>query len=140
MKLYARLGVREYCIFDPLRDYLIPQIRLYRLSQGEYLPVTGEPLHLTTVGLDLEIAENVLRLRVPGSETYLPTIKDEEARADAEKARADEERRRDGQGGETGSKARTIGYRLGVKTVFAHLEDSLWILANMTSMWLGGPS
>ena len=88
-KLYARLGVREYCIFDPLRDYLIPQIRLYRLSKGEYLPVTGKPLHLTTVGLDLEIADNVLRLRVPGSETYLPTIKDEEARADAEKARAD---------------------------------------------------
>jgi len=96
-KLYARLGVREYCIFDPLRDYLpcsAPQIRLYRLSKRGYLPVTGKPLHLETIGLDLEIAENILRLRVPGAENYLPTTREEKARADEATARAAEEKAR----------------------------------------------
>jgi len=35
-RLYARLGVREYFLFDPTQDYLDPPLRGYRLAADEY--------------------------------------------------------------------------------------------------------
>lgn len=42
--LYEELGVREYFLFDPLREYLKPPLQGFRLEQGYYVPVTPTPL------------------------------------------------------------------------------------------------
>ena len=40
--LYARLGVREYFIFDPMREYVSSRMLGFRLREGEYEAVTPE--------------------------------------------------------------------------------------------------
>jgi hypothetical protein len=40
---YARLGVEEYFLFDPLGDYLQPRFQGLRLVRGEYRPIRPEP-------------------------------------------------------------------------------------------------
>lgn len=41
MRLYAKLGVREYFIYDPTSDYLDPPLIAYELVDGHgYLPMT----------------------------------------------------------------------------------------------------
>ncbi len=37
--LYARLGVKEYFLFDPLGEYLDPPLQGYRLADGDYEPI-----------------------------------------------------------------------------------------------------
>lgn len=37
--LYARLGVQEYFLHDPLGEYLKPALQGYRLAGGEYRPI-----------------------------------------------------------------------------------------------------
>jgi Uma2 family endonuclease len=37
--LCAALGVREYILYDPEREYLNPPLQVYRLVEGEYEPV-----------------------------------------------------------------------------------------------------
>ncbi len=39
MRLYARLGVREYFLFDPERDFFEPALRGYRLIGSRYMPL-----------------------------------------------------------------------------------------------------
>ena len=36
---YARIGVREYFLYDPLAEYLRPPLQGFRLEPGEYHPV-----------------------------------------------------------------------------------------------------
>lgn len=71
--LYASFGVKEYCIFDPLKEYLEPRLRLYRLAGDDYVPVTGNPLQLETLGLQLRVVEDTLRLFNPLTASLLPT-------------------------------------------------------------------
>lgn len=40
--LYARLGVQEYFLFDPLEEYLHPPLQGYRLVEGVYIPISPE--------------------------------------------------------------------------------------------------
>jgi len=40
---YARLGVEDYFLFDPLGDYLRPRFRGLRLIESEYQPIRPEP-------------------------------------------------------------------------------------------------
>ncbi|MBM3463678.1 MAG: Uma2 family endonuclease [Armatimonadetes bacterium] len=84
--LYAALGVREYVIFDPLRDYLEPQLKMYRLEQGEYVPVIGEPLQSTVLNLDLKIMESRLRLVDRRTGELLSTREETRMRAQRETA------------------------------------------------------
>jgi Uma2 family endonuclease len=37
--LYARLGVKEYFLFDPLGEYLDPPLQGYRLADDDYEPI-----------------------------------------------------------------------------------------------------
>lgn len=93
--LYCLLGVQEYVIFDPLREYLQPSLRLYRRSGEEYLPVAGHALQ--TVGLNMELLDSQLRLRVAATGELLPTVRElgERARrAEQESRRAEQESRR----------------------------------------------
>ncbi len=41
-ELYARLGVKEYFLFDPTQDYLDPSLQGYRLDGRSYLPIAME--------------------------------------------------------------------------------------------------
>lgn len=86
--LYALMGVRDYFIFDPLREYLNPGLRAYRLEGEEYLPVVGESISSSALGLVLRIVDNRLRLFDPVSGAMLPTrLETELARREAEEAR-----------------------------------------------------
>ena len=38
---YERMGVREYCVFDPKGDMHRPRLQLYRLEGGVYKRVSG---------------------------------------------------------------------------------------------------
>lgn len=94
--LYSFLGVQEYFIFDPLREYLQPQLKGYRLQQGEYLPMIGEPIHSDVLDLDLKIVEGRLRIHNPRTGRLLPTREESEQRAQVaehalEKERAERE-------------------------------------------------
>ena len=95
--LYAFLGIKEYVIFDPLKEYLEPRLKLYRLAGGEYVPVAGR-LTLETVGLVLEVVEEKLRLRDTVTGELLPTAveraddAEELVRKAREEARLDRER------------------------------------------------
>lgn len=38
-RLYERLGVREYWLYDPVGDYLAPRLQGFRLAAGRYAPI-----------------------------------------------------------------------------------------------------
>lgn len=63
--IYAMLGVRGYCLYDPLGEYLRPPLQGYRLQEGEYqrLP-SGDEGRLTSQPLGLELRLEDGRLRV----------------------------------------------------------------------------
>ena len=101
--LCARLGVREYFLFDPEDDYLDPPLQGHRLEDGEYRRIAPEPdgaLRSDVLGLLLraERLPDRLRLRSIDAATgeALLRIDEEprarmtaEARADAANARAE---------------------------------------------------
>lgn len=95
--LYALIGVKEICLFDPREEYLKPRLRLYRLQGEDYVPVVGNPLRLETLGLELRVEDNALRLYDPEKRELLPTRADTSAlaaQAEAEKERAEAEKGR----------------------------------------------
>ncbi len=88
-----RLRVKEYFLFDPLGDYLTPQLKGYRLNRGKYgaiVPVGGR-LPSNVLDLHLEPHGRALRLWNPAAGTWLPTPQDRAARAEEGAARAQEE-------------------------------------------------
>jgi hypothetical protein len=94
--LYARLGVKEYFLLDPTRDYLDPPLRGYRLVGDQYEPLaadTEERLVSEELGLRLQAEHgHLLFFRLDTGERLLTT---EEARyAEAEARRAEAEARR----------------------------------------------
>jgi len=89
-RLYGEMGVQEYFIFDPLRDYLQPGLQGYRFAGGEWVPIHGSRMHSEMLGLDLRIHHNELRLFDPRSKNFLPT--DAELKAQAQRKAAQEQR------------------------------------------------
>src|ERR1700749_2366083 len=64
--IYERLGVEEYFLFDPLGEYLRPQLQGFRLIEGRYEPMQPEAsgaLLSRTAGLRLLPEGDRLRLR-----------------------------------------------------------------------------
>jgi len=95
-QLYARLGVREYFIFDPEYDYLYETLLAFRLEDGIYEPiaVTDGRVRSEALGLEPVDTGTTLRLFNPETGQFLPTRAEiEAARAQAEAERADAERR-----------------------------------------------
>ena len=89
---YAEMGVPEYGIFDPKGDMHRPRLQLFRLEGGVYKPVSGRSgpdgsLAVTseTLGLELRLEEDDLRLWDPEVQEFL-------ADQCAERARYEEER------------------------------------------------
>ncbi|HEX9438346.1 MAG TPA: Uma2 family endonuclease [Roseiflexaceae bacterium] len=92
--LYARLGVREYFLFDPYGEYLDPRLQGYRLVNGAYQPMQGYPLNSSVLGLELREEENAVRLYNPLTGERLPTAAEAElARRAAEAGRKAAEER-----------------------------------------------
>jgi hypothetical protein len=89
-RLYARLGVREYYIFDPEYDYLDPALVAYRLSKrGELAKVKVKHRRVLSEALGLELVDTgqTLRLFNPATGQFLPT------RAEIEAIQLETERR-----------------------------------------------
>jgi Uma2 family endonuclease len=62
---YRRLGVEELVLFDPLGDYLAPQLQGYRLDNGAYRPIKSDPagsLFSGTTDLFIRVEGSKLRL------------------------------------------------------------------------------
>lgn len=86
--LYARLGVREYFLFDPLEEYLRPPLQGYRLAGDDFAPIApGSRGALDSVELGLTLVRDGSRLRLfdtgSGAE-----VMDDARRADDAEARA----------------------------------------------------
>jgi Uma2 family endonuclease len=80
-RLYARLGVQEYYIFDPEYDYLDPALAAYRLKHGELVKVkikNGCVLS-RVLGLELIDTGKTLRFFNPDTRQFLPTRSEVEA-------------------------------------------------------------
>lgn len=87
---YERLGVREYVMFDPLGEYLVPRLQLYRLIDGRYVSAgAGDVAHSDVLDLDVVVEGATARLRRPDG-TFVLRPAEERARADAIQAHADE--------------------------------------------------
>lgn len=84
-KLYESLGVEEYFIFDPLEEYLDPQLMGFRLEGWGYRSVEQDPLVSRVLGLELQVEGELLRLVDPETgEKLLTPLEVQEARRQAE--------------------------------------------------------
>ena len=104
-RLYARLGVREYFLFDPAGDEMPTLLQGYRLRWGRYEPLAARgPLEVRSevLGLDLGVdGERHLRMRDARTGENLPSAEESEAgrrsaeaRAERAEAQAEREARR----------------------------------------------
>jgi Uma2 family endonuclease len=62
--LYEQLGVKEYFLFDPHQEYLVPQLQGYRLTPAGYRRIeagTGGELISVELGLRLSLADGQLQ-------------------------------------------------------------------------------
>ena len=76
--IYERIGVREYCVFDPQGGLHWPRLQLFRLEGGVYERVSMRddrdgPLAVTseTLCLELRFEDDRLRLWDPETQEYL---------------------------------------------------------------------
>ena len=90
-ELYARLGVAEYFLFDPLDEYLRPPFQGYRLEQDRYValrPAEDGSLWSAVLGLALHVRGERLRLFDPEGQRWLPLPEEEQAARQEAEARA----------------------------------------------------
>ncbi|HEX7181583.1 MAG TPA: Uma2 family endonuclease [Thermoanaerobaculia bacterium] len=87
--LYERLGVAEYFLFDPLGEYLKPQLQGFRLVGRRYRPMSPGPdgsLVSTTTGVEFHHDGSLLRLTdIATGEPFLRDEEETAARRQAEK-------------------------------------------------------
>lgn len=78
-QLYARLGVKEYFIFDPEYDYLPEPLLAFRLEDGLYEKIEVRDGRVLSQALGLEVVNTgeTLRLFDPASGQFLPTREEE---------------------------------------------------------------
>lgn len=74
--VYARIGVEEYFLFDPIGEYLHPRLQGFRLVKGAYVPMAvkqADRLSSDELGLDLVADAHLLRVVDPATGERLPT-------------------------------------------------------------------
>lgn len=74
--VYARLGVKEYFLFDPIGEYLRPRLQGFRLVKGVYAPMKSrraDRLSSRELGLDFATEPHLLRVVDPKAGSRLPT-------------------------------------------------------------------
>jgi Uma2 family endonuclease len=102
--LYARLGVSEYFLFDPLGDYLTPPLHGYRLDAGSYTQIAPDAdQSIVSLELGARLIAEPPTVRLVDLATDRPILtglelsdesREQKQRADEEKLRADEEKLR----------------------------------------------
>lgn len=97
--LYEELGVQEYFQFDPLKDYLKPQLQGYFLEGQQYQPIEPEftregDLQLKSGVLNLYLRNEGDDLRFYELETGVKLLTLEEAEEELARLRADYEKLR----------------------------------------------
>ena len=88
---YARLGVEDYFLFDPLGDYLTPRFQGFRLIRDEYKPIRPEAdgsLVSRTLGLTFMPQGTTLRMTDVKTGRQLLGYAEWKERAQAAEARA----------------------------------------------------
>ena len=72
--VYARLGVKEYFLFDPRSEYLTPRLQGYRLVDGAYERMSAvESIDRTltmrsrVLGLELRVRDDTMRFHDPAT-------------------------------------------------------------------------
>ena len=92
-RVYEALGVREYWLFDPTGDYLVPPLQGLRLVADDYvrLPSRISPdgslsSRSEVLGLDLRAADGRLRLHDPATGQDLPSSEELEDRLEQQTA------------------------------------------------------
>ncbi len=98
--LYARLGIREYFLFDPLHEYLENQVIGFRLNGDEYTrlePDATGVLVSEELGLLVTVEGHILRLTNPKTGEPVPDYVETLAMAEQERQRAEQEAQRAGQ-------------------------------------------
>lgn len=93
-RLYERLGVREYVLFDAAAEHLRPPLRGFRLTDGRYESIdwdADDRLRSEELGLGMK-AEGAM-LRLFDGTTGAPILTRAE-RAEQERQRAEQERQR----------------------------------------------
>jgi Uma2 family endonuclease len=94
-KLYCRLGVKEYFLFDPTQDYLEPPLQGYRLDGDRYLRIAADArgrLVSKELGLRLQAEKGQLMLyRIDTGERLL-TEREARRAAEAERLAAEQAR------------------------------------------------
>jgi len=73
--LYEELGVGEYFLFDPLREYLRPPLQGFRLVDDYYVPVIPEQLDNGEWQTSSEVLELILRTEGSSLRLYDPEQK-----------------------------------------------------------------
>lgn len=97
-RIYARLGIPAYFLFDPTGDYLKPPLCGYRLQEGQYVPIEPDDtgaLLCEQLGVTLRLEGGGLRfydthsgqpLRTPFEAEHAARLVAEAARETAELA------------------------------------------------------
>ena len=96
LQVYARIGVKEYFLYDPTSDYLQPPLQGYRLRQGDYMKIVPDDVNaLRSEQLDIKIrleqGELVMIDEATG-QTLLSEAETERAARKAERAARNAER------------------------------------------------
>jgi Uma2 family endonuclease len=90
--LYARLGVTEYFLFDPLAEHLRPGFQGYRLVASNYEPLAPAPDGaLCSLELGCLLRPEGTRLRAIDAQTGAPIPSMDEAVAEARRQKAESE-------------------------------------------------
>lgn len=91
-----KLKVREYFLFDPRHEYLVPPLRGYRLTEEGYRPIQpfASRLPSEVLGLHLERDGRHLRLYDPLTGRWIPTRKEANEQYELDAIRLQAERQR----------------------------------------------
>ena len=91
MKLYAKIGISEYFLYDAERCYLPSSLMAFRLVDGEYVEIPQRPdggFFSETLGLTFHLLDDSFGIHDPDTEKWLQSAEEraEEADERAEKA------------------------------------------------------
>ena len=96
-RTYVTLGVREYFLFDPLREYLKNRLLGFRLQEDEYeaiVPDAEGRLFSEELGVWLSPANEILRVIDPQTGQVVPSLEEAMFQAAQEAQRAEQEAQR----------------------------------------------
>jgi len=91
--LYELLGVQEYILFDPLDEYLKPNLQGYELVDGRYNEMTLDEdgcLLSNEMGLLLRPEKHLLRLVNPTTNEPIPTLEEQSIQLEEQAKRLEE--------------------------------------------------